>query len=126
MRHLHAGHQLEQLAGDVTGGADAARTHVDLAGIGLGVGDEFGNISRRHRRMNLHHHRRAHQDHHRNHVGAEVVAEIVVKRGVDRVDRVRHEQGVTVGRRTHGNLGTDVVSTAGTILDKKCLPQPLR
>jgi len=41
MQHVDADHRLEHLAGHVVGGADAARRHVDLARIGLGIGDEL-------------------------------------------------------------------------------------
>ena len=43
VHHVDAGHHLEQLAGHVREPADAGRRHVDLARIGLGVGDELGN-----------------------------------------------------------------------------------
>ena len=39
----HAGHGFEQFAGDVLRAADAGGGHVELAGVGLGVGDELGN-----------------------------------------------------------------------------------
>ena len=59
VRHLHAGHHLEQLAGQMDRGAVAGRRHVDLAGIGLGVGDELGDGLRRHVGIDLHHVRHA-------------------------------------------------------------------
>ena len=40
VRHVHAGHALEQFARQVDRGAVAAGSHVELAGIGLGVLDE--------------------------------------------------------------------------------------
>jgi hypothetical protein len=40
-----ADRQLEQLGGQVVGGAIAAGRIVDLAGIGRGIGDEFGERS---------------------------------------------------------------------------------
>jgi len=39
--HVDAGHHLEQLPGDMERAPIAARRHVDLARIGLGVADEF-------------------------------------------------------------------------------------
>ena len=39
--HVDAGHHLEQLAGDMERTPGAARRHVDLARIGLGIGDEL-------------------------------------------------------------------------------------
>ena len=43
VHHVDAGHHLEQLAGDMDAAAVAGRRHVDLARIGLGIGDELGN-----------------------------------------------------------------------------------
>jgi hypothetical protein len=91
MDHVDPGHHLEQLARDMAGGAVAARAHVDLAGIGLGVVDELGGRSGRNRWMDLHEQRRAHQDRDRRHVGDEAVAEIVVERGVDGIYGVGHQ-----------------------------------
>ena len=47
VHHAGAGHRLEQLAGKMSGAAVARRCHVDLAGIGLGVGDELDDGLRR-------------------------------------------------------------------------------
>ena len=44
VQHVDAGHHLEQLAGHVDRGSDAAGREVDLARIGLGVGDELGTL----------------------------------------------------------------------------------
>ena len=41
--HVDAGHHLEQLAGQMARAPAAAEAKSDLAGIGLGVGNEFGN-----------------------------------------------------------------------------------
>jgi hypothetical protein len=43
VHHVDAGHQLELLARHVNARADAGRGEVELAGIGLGVGDELRN-----------------------------------------------------------------------------------
>ena len=60
VRDVDAGLQLEQLARDVAGGADALRRIGQLAGIGLGVGDQLLDRFRRHRRM--HHQDVRHRD----------------------------------------------------------------
>ena len=52
--HVDAGHHLEQLAGDVVRRPVASRRHVELAGIGLGIGDELGNGLGRNRWIHLH------------------------------------------------------------------------
>src|SRR5262245_2743404 len=40
---INAGHYLEQFGREVHRGPAAGRDHVDLAGIGFGIGDELGN-----------------------------------------------------------------------------------
>ena len=52
--HVDAGHHLEQLAGHMVRASDAGRRQVDLARIGLGIGDELGNRLGRNRW--IHHH----------------------------------------------------------------------
>jgi hypothetical protein len=58
---LGAGQHHEQLAGDMSGVADAGRRHVDLARVGLGIGDEFGDRLGWQRRVDLHDERPAHE-----------------------------------------------------------------
>ena len=41
--HIDSGHKLEQFAGHMDRCAGTRRCHVDLARIGLGIGDELGN-----------------------------------------------------------------------------------
>ena len=48
--HLDAGHGLEQLGGEMDGGARAAVAEVDFAGLLLGERDQFGHRLRRHAR----------------------------------------------------------------------------
>ena len=66
-------------------GADAGRRHVDLARIGLGIGDELGNGLGRNRW--IHHHDIGHADDARDRrdVADEIEIELVVERRVDRV-----------------------------------------
>ena len=52
--HVDAGHHLEQLAGHMGRGPVAGRRHVDLARIGLGIGDELGNRLGRNRWIDHH------------------------------------------------------------------------
>jgi len=54
MNHVDAGHHLEQFAGHVGRRAVAGGRHVEFAGVGLGVGDEFGNGLGRNRWIHLH------------------------------------------------------------------------
>src|SRR5262249_38714842 len=54
VRQVHASHELEQFSSDMLRAADAGRGHVQLAGIGLGIGDELGNGFCRYRGVDLH------------------------------------------------------------------------
>jgi hypothetical protein len=53
MHQVHPGHKLEQLAENMGGSSDPTRRHGELAGIGLGIGDELGNHPGRNRRIYL-------------------------------------------------------------------------
>ena len=107
MGELDVGHHLEQLGGHVTGRTDAARGEVELAGVGLGERDQFGGIFCRYRRMHENEQRRAHDVRDRREVGDEIVVELLIKRIVDGVDGVRHEQRIAVRGRTRRHLGAD-------------------
>ena len=54
MSQIRTGHHLEIFADDVRGRTVAARAHRDLAGIGLGIGDEFRDSFRRNCGIHLH------------------------------------------------------------------------
>ena len=69
-------------------GPDAGRRHVDLARIGLGVGDELGNRLGRNRWIYLHDSGDADEACDRRDVADEIEIELVVKRRVDRVRRM--------------------------------------
>ena len=122
---VDAGHRLEQLAGDVLHRAAAGRGHVDLARIGLGVGDELRNGVDRERGMHLHHVRHADDAGDRRHVADEVEIELLVERRVDGVRGRDEQQRVAVGRRAHHRLGRDVAAGARPALDHERLPEPL-
>jgi hypothetical protein len=66
-------------------GPVAARRHIDLARIGLGIGDELGDRFGRNRRIDLHHVGHAVDARDRRDVADEIVIELFVKRRVDDV-----------------------------------------
>ena len=98
MHHVDAGHHLEQLAGHMRRAPVAGRRHVDLARVGLGVGDELGNGLGRNRRIHLHDVGHAHDARDRRDVADEIEIELVVERRVDRVAATDQEQRVAVRR----------------------------
>jgi hypothetical protein len=67
------------------GDTNAARPHVDLARMGLGIADRLGNRACRKGRLHYQHARRARDAGDRRDVVDEVEIEIFVKRRVDRV-----------------------------------------
>ncbi len=107
-------------------GPDAGRRHVDLARIGLGVGDELGNGLGRNRWMYLHDVGRADDARDRRDVADEIEIELVVERRVDRIRRTDQQQRIAVRRRTHDRLGADIAGGARPVLDDEGLAEPLR
>ena len=106
---LHARHHLEHLGGQMRGRAVALRRRIDLAGIGLGVGDRprrrswpgnfgvttsaFGMRAMHRDRLEL------------GRIEAELRIEVVVD---DQRRRRRRQQRVAVGLRLVGELGADI------------------
>src|SRR5262249_28957052 len=83
IRHMHqvdAGHHLEQFTGNMVSGTDAGRRHLDLAGIGFGMGDELGNRLDRHGWIHLHDKGLAMNARDRRDVADQVEIELVVER----------------------------------------------
>src|SRR5215510_340807 len=78
-------HHLEQLAGHMYRGSDTARRKVDLARIGLGVGNELGHARHWDRRVHLHHIGHAQDASDRRAVAHDVETELVIDGSVDRV-----------------------------------------
>jgi hypothetical protein len=126
MDHVDAGHQLEQFAGYVAGGTDAGRRHVDLAGIGLRIGDEVGNGLGRNRWVHHHDAGLAANARDRRDVMDEIETEPVVERRVDHVRRAGQEKCVTVWWRAHDRFGADIAASTRAVLDNELLAEPLR
>jgi len=55
VHEIDAGHHLEHLAGELVARANPAGPHVDLAGMGLGIGDELRDRVHWQRRSHLQH-----------------------------------------------------------------------
>ena len=126
VHHVDAGHHLEQLARHVDRGAVAGRRHVELAGIGLGVGDQLGDRLDRKRRMDIHHVGKADDAGDRDDVAQKVETELVVERGVDGIGRRHQQQRVAVRRGAHDRLGGDIGAAAGPAFHHDRLAEPLR
>jgi hypothetical protein len=80
--YVGTGHHLEQLARDMLRGAVAGRAIIELAWIGLGIGNELGNRLGWHRGVDLHDNRLARDTGDRRDVADEIVIEPYVERGI--------------------------------------------
>ena len=125
MRHVDAGHELEQFAGHMRRRADAGRRHVDLARIGLGIGDELRDRFGRKRRHHDHDVGIAADAGDRRDVADEIVIQLVVERRIDRVGKRRQQQRLPVGRRLDHRLGGDTAAAADPVLDDERLAEPI-
>src|SRR5690606_22490628 len=112
----------EQFAGEVTTATVAARTVVQDAGVGLGVGDEIGHAADVHflRLFRVHDEHVGHVHHERH--GFEVFGGIerhfFVDPGVHRVrSECRHAECLAIGRGLGDHGGTNVASGTGTVFD---------
>jgi hypothetical protein len=82
---VDASHHLEQFARHMARAAIAARTHIDLARIGLRVRDELREGLGRDRRVDFDDVGHAHDACYGRNVADEIVVELFVKRCVDRI-----------------------------------------
>ena len=98
----------------------------ELARIGLCQRDEFGNRLGRNRWADQHDIGRADDGGDRRDVAAEIEAELVVERRIDRARGADHEQRMAIGRRVHDRLGGDIAADARTVIDDKFLTKAFR
>ena len=126
MLHVDAGQHLEQFARHVDRRSVAGRRHVELARIGLGVSDQFGD--RLDRQRGVHHHDvgKANDAGDRLHLLHEIERQLVVKRGVDRVRRRDQQQRVAVRRGAQHGLGRDIGAAARPVFDDEGLAELFR
>jgi hypothetical protein len=105
--------------------AVAGRSHVQLAGIGFGVGDELGDIVGRNGRVDVQHVRHARDAGDRREITLQIELEVIKERRVDRVDGSHEKQRVTVGRRARDRFTGEIAGCAGPILDDHRLADPV-
>src|SRR5262245_32845470 len=117
MQHVDAGHRLKQLALQMGGGSDTTRRHGELAGIGLGIGDELGDRPRWNREVRYHHVVDTGDASNRRDVAAEIETKLFVQRSTDRVYRSDEEERVAIRRRTHDAFVGDIAARARPVLD---------
>src|ERR1051326_7274952 len=116
VHHVHAGHLLEELGGEVRRGAAAAGAGLPLAGVLLWEVYERGDGLHRHGRMDREHEGRRAEERHGREVAHHVVVRLV-DGGIDRVRAGHEEERVTVGRRLGDRFGRDRAAAAALLLD---------
>lgn len=127
IRHVHqldAGVLLQQLARQVVRLADPGRAIGQGARLGLGQGDEFLQVGRRHGRID--HQEVGQLDHLRDvgKVAPRVVGQLVVDVGVDGMAGGHRPQRVAVARHARQRGGGDRAAAARQVLGHRRLSQP--
>ena len=127
MRHLDAGHRLEQFGRDMRGAAEPGRAVEQFARLRLGVGDEFRDRFHRQRIGHRKQVRHPRDDDDRRDVLGLVVGHVLEHELVDGVGarRADHE-GVAVGLGLRDEVGGDVAAGAGLVLDDELLTEFFR
>ena len=83
---------------------------VELARIGLGIGDELGNRFGRNRWMDHHHVGKAEDASDRRDVAEKNEIELVEECRVDRVRRTDQKERIAIRRRAHGRFSADIAA----------------
>src|SRR5262249_21416960 len=123
---INASYHLEKFSDHMSRAPIAARAHADLAGIGLGMGDELGNRRDRKRWIHLHDMWHAVDVHTRCNTANEVECEFYEHCCIYCGGSATHEERIAVGRQPHDRLYTDIATTARTVLDDELLTEALR
>src|SRR4029450_1300318 len=110
----------------MAGGSNAGRSQIDLARIGLGVGDELGDGFGRNRWIYHHDEGQADDACDGRDVAKKNEIKLVVEGRIDRVCRSYHEERVAVRRRPHDHLGADIGAATGAVFYDELLAEPLR
>jgi hypothetical protein len=118
MRHGDAGRALEHFGEQMVGRAGPARSERQLAGIGLGVCDQFRHGFHRQRRIDDQHERALRHERERNEIGHRIVGQVLVQCDVDRHRRrCRHQERVAVGRGFRVRVRADRGTGTRLVLD---------
>src|SRR5262245_37856013 len=105
--------------------AIAARRHVDLSRVGLGVSDELRDCLGRNRWMHRYDVRLPANACDRRDVADEIETKLVIERGIDGVPTAHDEEGITVRGRTHGCLGSNIAGRTRPVFNDEWLAEPL-
>jgi len=103
----------------------AGRRKIDLAGIGLGLGNKLRNRLGRNRWIDLHDKRATANACDRRSVADEIEIQPIVKCDGNRVCRNDQKERMAVGGRTRDRLGADVARSARSVLNDEWLAEAL-
>src|SRR5215831_17097836 len=126
VHQIDAGHHLEILANHMGWASSASRTHADLAGIRLCIGDKLGHGVRGKGWVHLHDLGHADRARDRRNVTDKVVTELLIERGIDGGGATDREEGVAVCRCSYDCLDPNIAAAAWTILNDELLAESLR
>src|SRR5262249_5651781 len=96
-----------------------------LSLIGLGISDELGNRFCWNREIRHHELGHASDACDRRDVTVEIETKLAEHRGLDRVGPVAKEIGEATGGERKARLGSDILATAGSVIDHEWLAEPL-
>ena len=116
--------QLEQFAGQMLEAADAGGGVIELAGLRLGVGEQFLRRMHRQFRIDGEHIGAGGEDRDRHEI-LHRVERLLVEPRIDRMRDRDDEERVAVGRGLGGEIGADHAAGAGAIVDEDLLAEVL-
>ena len=126
VHHVDAGHHPEQYAGEMGQVSGPARGQVDLAGIGLGIGDELGDGLGRKRRIDHQDESIAVEAGDRGNVARDGDGALLIERYVDGVRGGDKKERIAIGRRTRDRLQREIAAGTRPVVDDHRLAEPLR
>ena len=123
---VQPGARLEQLGRQMLGAADVDGAHIELAGVGLGVGQQFSQVLERRARRGQHRQIEIAQGGHRSKVALGVKRQALEQARTHRRAIGHEQQGVAIGLRLGHRLARAHTTGAGLVVDDDGLPQRLR
>ncbi len=125
-QRVEPGVALEQLDGEMAGGADGGGPERVFLRVLADELEEVLEVVGRHARRGAHDQRSVGEQRHRGEVLHHVVGHALVEERIDDVHRGGQQQGVAVGRRLGDGVGADRSGrAAGAVLDDEVLPHRL-
>ena len=115
-----------QFTGHMVRGSGARRSHVELARMGLGVGNEFRKRLSRKGWIHFNDPGATHDGGNRGNIANEIEIEFFVERRVDSIRDADQEQRVSIRGRLDDGFGADIRAGTWPVFDDELLPKVLR